>query len=301
MQPLVSIGMPIFNCETTLRSAVNSILNQTYSNWELILIDDGSNDKTLEIANSFNDSRIKVIADRLNLKLPTRLNQAIDLSKGKYFARMDGDDISYPQRLEIQVDYLENHPEIDLLGTGIIIFDRHGNPRGKYSQEKSHAEICSRPWANFGMAHPTWMGKLKWFRKYQYRAKAIRMEDQDILLRSYKNSNFAIVPDILLGYCIESLSLKKTLSSRYHHSLILLEEALAEKDFLFAYGALEQGVKALVDIFAISTGLNFQILKHRAGIPIDETDLIDWQRVWSQSNNKNKMLSVVTQNKKEEI
>ncbi|PSB51390.1 glycosyltransferase family 2 protein, partial [Chroococcidiopsis cubana CCALA 043] len=93
MKPLVSIGMPVFNCEQVLTSAVNSIVNQTYQNWELILIDDGSKDKTLEVANSFSDPRIKVISDGLNLKLPRRLNQAISLSKGKYFARMDGDDI----------------------------------------------------------------------------------------------------------------------------------------------------------------------------------------------------------------
>ena len=100
MQPLVSIGMPVFNCEKTLIPAVNSILNQTYSNWELFLLDDGSKDKTLEIANSFKDSRIKVIVDGLNKKLPSRLNQAIEMSQGKYFARMDGDDISYPERLQ---------------------------------------------------------------------------------------------------------------------------------------------------------------------------------------------------------
>jgi glycosyltransferase involved in cell wall biosynthesis len=93
MQPLVSIGMPVFNCERTLSTAIQSILNQTYANWELIIIDDGSKDKTLEIAKSFRDPRIEVINDGQNQRLPIRLNQAIALSRGKYFARMDGDDV----------------------------------------------------------------------------------------------------------------------------------------------------------------------------------------------------------------
>ena len=74
MEPLVSIGMPIFNCEKTLKLAIRSLLNQTYAHWELLLVDDGSEDQTLNIALSFKDPRIRVIADGLNQKLQRRLN-----------------------------------------------------------------------------------------------------------------------------------------------------------------------------------------------------------------------------------
>jgi glycosyltransferase involved in cell wall biosynthesis len=282
MSPLVSIGMPVLNCEATIKTAIQSIVNQTYSNWELILIDDGSKDRTLEIAKSFKDSRIQVVSDGLNMKLPGRLNQAIAQSNGKYFARMDGDDISYPERLQRQVGYLESHPEIDLLGTQTIIFGGDGQARGKTSGKCCHSEICCRPWAGFSMAHPTWMGKVSWFSMHQYRSDAIRMEDYDILLRSYKDSQFACLPDILLGYRVESLSLKNVLNARYHNSITLGRKALLEKNHLFAYGAFEQAAKALVDIFAISTGLNFNILKHRVGFPIEETELTQWRQIWSQ-------------------
>ncbi len=96
VSPLVSIGMPVFNCEKTLRATVASILNQDYGNWELIIIDDGSSDMTLDTARSFTDPRIRVVPGAGNLCLPARLNEAVGLSRGKYFARMDGDDISYP-------------------------------------------------------------------------------------------------------------------------------------------------------------------------------------------------------------
>lgn len=285
MEPLVSIGMPVFNCEKTLGSAINSILNQTYCNWELIIIDDGSKDRTTSIAQSFKDSRIKVIVDGLHMNLSHRLNQAILISRGKYFARMDGDDISYPERLEAQVKYMENHPDIDLLATQTIVFDKYGHARGFTAAKESHLEICSRPWSGFPLSHPTWLGKLEWFLAHQYRASAIRMEDYDLLLRTYKTSRFSCLPQILLGYRVESISLKKILASRYHHSITLLNKALLEKDYLLTFGALEQAAKALVDIFAVTTGLNFKLLRHRAGTPIDKAELIRWEKTWAKYNN----------------
>ena len=284
MKFIVSIGMPVFNCEKTLKFAVQSILNQTYFNWELIIIDDGSTDNTLDIAKSFKDSRIKVVAGGLNKKLPSRLNQAIAMSEGKYFARMDGDDISYPERLQLQVEYLEKHPEIDLLGTGMIMFDKDGNPRGKTSPKETHAEICCHPWKGFGIAHATCMGKLDWFRTHQYREDAIRMEDYDIFLRTYETSHFACLPYILYGYFVESLPLKKNLTSRYYKSITLGKKAFLDKNYMFAYGMLEQVAKALVDIFAITTGLDFKILKHRAGCPVEPVELIQWRQVWTEYN-----------------
>ena len=285
MEPLVSIGMPVFNCEKTLSAAVQSILNQTYSNWELILIDDGSKDLTLTIASSFQDRRIKVITDGQNKQLPMRLNQAIALSKGKYFARMDGDDISYPERFQRQVEYLENHPEINLLGTASINFDRDGHATGVLAWGISHAEICAHPWSGFGILHPTWMGKLDWFRTYNYRPDAIRMEDYDILLRSYQTSCFASLPDILLGYRVASLSLKKILTGRYYFCITLTKTAIADRNWMFAYAVLEQIAKALVEILLIPTGLGFKILRHRIGRSAQESQLAQWRQIWSQCNN----------------
>lgn len=280
MKPLVSIGMPVLNCERTLGSTLRSILNQTYYNWELILIDDGSEDKTLAIAQSFKEPRIRVMNDGLHKNLPTRLNQAIALSKGKYFARMDGDDIAYPERLQTQVEYLEKHQDIDLVGTSMLVFGRDGQTIGSTSVKKHHAEICCRPWAGFYLSHPTWMGKLEWFRTHQYRPQAVRVEDQDLLLRTYKTSRFACLPELLLGYRQESLCLKKILTGRYYFSMALLEKALIERDYLFAFGVAEQAVKALVDTVAIATGLNFKLLRHRAAHPVNTAELLRWKEVW---------------------
>ena len=284
MEPLVSIGMPVFNCEKTLDTAVQSIINQTYSNWELIFIDDGSKDKTLEIAKSFRDPRIRVIADGQNQRLPIRLNQAIAASRGKYFARMDGDDFSYPARLQRQVDYLEQHPEIDLLGTAGINFNADGRATGATPWKQSHAEICARPWVGFPFMHPTWMGKLDWFQKFQYRPNAIGMEDYEIMLRTYQTSRFAALPEILLGYRVASLSLKIVLISRYHFCLSLIQKALTERNLIFIYGVFLQVAKLLVEIVTIPTGMGLKLMKHRLGSPVKESDMDQWQQNWSKFN-----------------
>lgn len=291
MEPLVSIGMPVFNCEKTISLAIRSILNQTYNNWELFLIDDGSTDTTLQIAQSFSDSRIHVIADGIHQNLPRRLNQTIAMSNGKYFARMDGDDISYPERIQTQVEYLEEHSEIDLLGTQVIVFSQHGNAQGSTAVKEFHSQICSRPWSGFPMTHPTWIGKIEYFRKYQYRVDAIRMEDQDLLLRSYKTSKFACLPKILLAYRVDSLSLKKILIGRINFSLALIHKGFTDKDYFLFWGVIEQAAKFLVDVFAISTGLNFKILRHRIGSPVSEQTLNQWNLIWSSCIEKIEAIS----------
>lgn len=287
ISPLVTIAMPVFNCEKTISSAILSILNQTYRNWELLIIDDGSKDQTLEIAKNFQDSRIRIIIDGYHRNLPARLNQAIAMSQGKYFARMDGDDISYPERIQNQVEYLAQHPEVDLLGTQVIIFNQNIHVLGSLSVKETHTQICSRPWSGFPMTHPTWMGKIEYFREYQYDINAIRMEDQDLLLRSYKTSKFACLPKILLAYRVESLCLKKILTGRYNFSLSLIYRAFIDQDYYLLWGVIEQAAKSLVDIFAITTGLKFKILKHRIGDPLNLEDLAYWEKVLSNCVDRN--------------
>lgn len=272
--------MPIHNCEQTIAVAVRSLLSQTFRSWELLLIDDGSTDRTLAIARSFSDPRIHVLADGRHRGLVFRLNQAIDLSRGSYFARMDGDDVSYPERLTLQVEYLEAHPEIDLLGGGVLIFGRDGEVLGTREARTSHKQICRRPWAGFYFAHPTWMGKTTWFRQHRYRFDALRCEDQDLLLRTYRRSRFAALPEIVLGYREEALSIGKILTGRRHFLRSVIREAALKRDYATAVAAIvEQSVKGFVDCVAIGTGLNYRILRHRA-VPVGEAARKQWAEVW---------------------
>ncbi|MBC8418621.1 MAG: glycosyltransferase [Desulfobacterales bacterium] len=289
MEPLVSIGMSIFNCGKTLCPTVRSLLNQAYENWELILIDDGSTDNTLRLAGSFNDPRIKLISDGTNRKLAARLNQAVALSRGKYFARLDGGDVAYPERLAVQVRFLEAHPQVDLVASRIIIFSGEGSVIGSYIYRETHEKICRRPGASFYLPHPTWMGRVEWFRTHRYREDMDKAQDEELLLRTYRNSCFACIPDILLGYRKDFLSLNAILHTRYCLSLALLKRAYLDRHPRMAVGVLEHALKALIEIFSITTGLDYRVLRHRS-IPVEEAEIVRWEQVWRDCNQRNDCL-----------
>src|ERR1017187_7276972 len=125
--PYITVLMPVYNAAPFLREAIDSILNQTFKNFELLIINDGSTDNCEEIILTYKDPRIRYIKNETNIKLISTLNKGIKLSKGKYIVRMDADDISFPDRIEKQVNYMETNPAIALCGTWFSSFgDRAG-------------------------------------------------------------------------------------------------------------------------------------------------------------------------------
>lgn len=128
MNPKISVLMGIYNCADTLGQAVTAIQNQTYTNWELILCEDGSSDNTYEAARSLAaaDSRIVLLRNEKNLGLNATLNRCLAAATGEYIARMDGDDDCMPDRFEKQVALLENHPEFQITSSPMILFDESG-------------------------------------------------------------------------------------------------------------------------------------------------------------------------------
>lgn len=116
-EPLVSIIMSVYNSEDYLKEAIDSILGQTYANLEFIIIDDASTDRSLDIVKSYNDKRILLIKNEVNIGLAASLNKGIEIARGKYIARMDSDDISQSNRIYEQVKYLENNPDILCYGS----------------------------------------------------------------------------------------------------------------------------------------------------------------------------------------
>jgi glycosyltransferase involved in cell wall biosynthesis len=207
--PCVSIAMPFRNSERTISQTIRSLLAQTFEDFELLLYDDGSSDRSGEIARSFCDRRIVVCADGQHRHLARRLNECIARARGRWLARMDADDIAFPNRLATQVVFLEENPEIDLCGGQAIVFGADGTPLWHYVPPPAHEDIISFPARGFPMWHPTWMGKSSWFRKWQYEETALLAQDQEMLLRSYRHSTFANTPAPVLGYRQERVSLKK--------------------------------------------------------------------------------------------
>ncbi len=292
--PLVTIGMPVRNCEKTIGTAIRSILNQTCGNWELLIIDDGSTDGTVREALRFGDPRIRICADGCHRGLARRLNEAVELSRGEYFARMDGDDVSFPERIELQLAYLERNPGVDLLGAGVVVFRGEGELLGTRAVPLTHEEICRRPRSGFHLAHPTWIGRTEWFRNHPYRADAVRAEDQDLLLRTCRASRFASLPAILLGYREESLRLEKILRGRFSFLRSVVREEYSQARAIQALAAIgEQAAKAAIDTAAILSGLDYAILRHRA-LPAGPAIRRRWAQVWTESQGQRAPKSIST-------
>ena len=123
--PKVTVLMPVYNGEKYLREAIDSILNQTYSDFKFLIIDDGSTDKSKNIIKSYNDSRINLYVNETNLGLAKTLNKGIDLINTEYIARMDCDDISLPNRLQKQVEFMDSHPNVGICGTWAKVIMGH--------------------------------------------------------------------------------------------------------------------------------------------------------------------------------
>jgi len=136
--PRISILMPVYNVQNYVSEAVESILSQTYSDFELLILDDCSTDKTADVISQFHDKRIRYHRNETNLGLAENLNVGIRMSRGEYLARMDGDDISMPTRLEKQVAILDKHPEIGICGTSFQFF---GTRNDTVIQPKQHDNI----------------------------------------------------------------------------------------------------------------------------------------------------------------
>ena len=129
--PKISVIMSVYNGEKYLREAIESIFNQTFTDFEFIIVNDGSADGSLDIIRSYDDDRIRLIDNEQNIGLTKSLNKALRFAEGEYIARQDADDVSLPNRLERQVNYLEKHPETAVLGTSVYLINENGKTIAK--------------------------------------------------------------------------------------------------------------------------------------------------------------------------
>ena len=196
----VTIGIPFYNAESTLLDAVRSVFAQTHKNWELILIDDGSTDRSLEIARSISDPRVIVYSDGKNRRLAARLNQLTSLAKYDFIARMDADDLMSPTRIEKQLDLLENNLEIDLVSTGLCSLSNNNEALGTRCVPPNHkitsAGLLS---GNTGIVHASLLGRRTWFERNSYKETLPKSEDTNLWVRSYAKD------DLKMGFIAEPL------------------------------------------------------------------------------------------------
>jgi len=278
-QPVVTIALPVYNGAATLKLAVDSILNQSFPNWEMIILDDASRDDSRKVMRSFVDPRIRLVEGEENIGLSARLNMAMDMAKGIYFARMDQDDVSVKQRIEKQFNYLRVHPEVALLATNYAIFDDKFEWLGKLSVHQHHDDICRKPWNGFYMPHPTWMGKLEWFKFHRYESHADGAEDQNLLLRSYNSSRFACLDEVLLACRQNSTPIKKMLRTRRIFASAYMRHFSAEGRYSMV---IKVAVFLLLKVAADVLNLVFGVAGMRNSLrPLSAAEQSAWQRIWN--------------------
>lgn len=205
---IVTVGLSVYNAAPFLADAIQSVLNQTLTDWELLIVDDGSTDDSLAVAQSFADPRIRVLAGGTNRGLPARLNEITRLARGKYLARMGADDIMTPDRLQLQISFMETNPGVDVAGAFAYIIDTHNNVCGVRGTTDLPATL-GRAAGGVPLIHPTVVARTNWFRQYPYREEYRRAEDYELWLRTIETSSFRVIGQPLLFYREQGLPLLK--------------------------------------------------------------------------------------------
>lgn len=198
--PLVSVIIPVYNVEKYVGSCLDSMISQTYSNLEIWIVDDASTDGTIEEVSQFNDSRIQILQNKTNLGLAASVNRAILQAKGKYIARMDGDDRSMPTRIEKQVKFLEHHSNISILGSAMQSF---GQSNYAHYFPPTHAACKARLLFNVCFGHPTVLIRKTVFddpRNFYKEELQQYSEEYELWCRLVDNYQFANLEEVLVMY-----------------------------------------------------------------------------------------------------
>ncbi|MBD2809882.1 glycosyltransferase [Xenorhabdus sp. Vera] len=241
--PVISIIMSAFNAEDSIEKSINSILSQTYKNFELIVSDDGSNDNTFNICQKLarKDNRI-ILINQKNIGLTKSLNRMLGIAKGIYIARQDADDISLSNRLEIQLDFLMNKTEYDFCVSQYFI---NGNVKPmNLLVENFHPTLLR--WGNF-ICHGTFFGKKELFNKIKYNSDIKYSQDYDFLLRIKDKCKLAYINKPLYEYSTAESrisSIKKDSQSKF-------AKDINKKNFKFGSISKSKFIKTIRVIHAL--------------------------------------------------
>lgn len=217
--PKISVVMPVYNAGRFLHQSIQSILDQTFENFEFIIVNDASTDNSASIINEYaeNDPRIKVISHDVNLGISHSVKEAMDIAKGAYVARMDADDISDPKRLEKQYSHLEKNKELVAVGAQCTTIDENGKTIGKKSFPLTHKEIYEYIFRFIPMQQPTMMiARHRLPKHFTFYNDSFRTaEEVELMFKLFTYGKLENLPDTLLKYRIHSTntsfkSVKKT-------------------------------------------------------------------------------------------
>lgn len=258
-----TIAIPIYNDVQTLQLAVRSVFAQTLEDWELILVDDGSSDGSVDLVRQIDDPRVSVYADGKNQGLAARLNEIADLARADVLLRMDADDAMHPERLSRQLEVLEKNA-LDLVASRAYAFDIGNNVYGLYNERP--IPISSAGWLNNGIiTHPSVAGRTEWFRRNRYDEGLRKTQDKELWIRAATSARLIKLDERLLFYRVRGnvkLSAYK-LNYRYDRLVVrrygpgLIGEAATRRLLITSH------LKSLLATAAFGTGTVEQFQRRR--------------------------------------
>jgi glycosyltransferase involved in cell wall biosynthesis len=270
----ITIAIPFYNAEKFLLDAIKSVFAQTHTEWELILIDDGSTDKSLGIAKSIKDPRVRVYSDGENRKLASRLNEIVKLAKYDIIARMDADDLMSPYRIEKQVKVLTDNPSIDLVTTGLFTITDELVPVGirwHHNVNITFDDLINN--RGCGVVHAAIMGRKEWFIRNSYNEKLKIAQDFELWVRSFSNNDLKIylIQEPLYFYReINNVTIRKLLLAYKNQRKIYYKYGRKKKLILIISSFIKTGI---VLVLSKLGKLNF--LFNKRSRPICDNSLID--------------------------
>lgn len=196
--PKVTVFIPIYNREAYVGAAIDSVLAQSFRDFELLLIDDGSTDRSVEVLRSYDDPRVRVVCNGRNLGIPRTRNRGLELARGEYIALLDSDDAARPGRLQKQAAFLDRHPDCVQVGGWKQDMDEHGRVLRKIKrQPTSSADIHAQLLFRCSLTNTTIMGRTATLREYGYRNGFARCQDYDLHVRLAARHKMANLPQVL--------------------------------------------------------------------------------------------------------
>ena len=241
----ISVIMPVYNTkEVYLRAAIESVLEQNFKDFEFLILNDSPENKNMQrVISSYSDERIKYVENSANLGIPQSYNRLVEMATGKYIAVMNHDDIMKPNRLELQYNYMENHPDVGIVGCGYKKFGEINRFLAIHNPE-NHNEICAYLLFKSSIHHPTMMMRRSIFteHKIKYNENFISLNDRQLCYDFSKYSLLANLPDVLYKYRFHS-----DMTSKKQKVIIRRERAMFHK-LWFAYNNIELSPEE-IDVF----------------------------------------------------
>lgn len=263
--PKVSVFIPVHNREDYICTAVNSILGQTFTDFELLVVDDGSSDATLQRLSRYDDPRLRVESNDTNVGIPASRNRGLALARGEYIALLDSDDYAYPERLARQVAWLDRHPDIAQVGSWCSFMDAAGRPLGKVRRQPLRAEdVHAHMLFHCPVVNRTVMARTAVLREYGYREEFPRCQDYDLHQRLVRRHRLANLGEILVcGREHQGRFTGRTAALGRERKMAIYRQMLAQLE---------------VDCSDEDVARHYQLT--RPQVDDQEPDYIDWAEQW---------------------